>query len=496
MILSVTGNINRYYIQTLCMLFFPGAKFSPSEQITEETPIVDIVSQTSETGVTTTAVITVGDKTERHTHTENYSDTLSKDSTAKISAGIAMYVAGSRFFGVTPSWGILTGVRPAKFAAEMKRSGMKKDEIRKTLISQYYLNPKKSSLITDIAFNESRIIHSLEKRSCSIYISIPFCPSRCAYCSFVSYSTQRLLSMIPEYLDRLVVDVANILELAKSHSLRISTIYIGGGTPTILNEEQLDRLLGVIEEHIDVSALREYTLESGRPDTITAEKMRIARAHGVTRVCINPQTLNDDILREIGRRHTSEDFFRAYDIAKAAEIPVINTDLIAGLPGEKFESFSKSIDRVLRLKPENITFHTFCVKKSADVLRSDTDIYSRTGGDTGKSVDYSQIQAKAAGYIPYYIYRQKNTVGNYENVGFAVKGTEGLFNIFTMEEVHSILAVGAGAVTKLVAPDKKHIERLSMPKYPYEYLAMDKDSGPMEEYYKKVNDFFTEYYKK
>jgi len=198
----------------------------------------------------------------------------------------------------------------------------------------------------------------------------------------------------------------------------------------------------------------------------------VAAEHGITRVSINPQTLNERVLEAIGRRHTVEDFFRAFDIARASGINYINTDLIAGLPGDSFSSFSATVDKILEMRPENLTVHTFAVKKSADILNSGTEVYSRKGGDTSMCVDYSQLRAKASGYVPYYIYRQKNTVGNLENVGFALPGCEGLYNIFIMEEVHSIFAVGAGAVTKLVSDQGKRIERYFMPKYPYEYLDM------------------------
>jgi len=256
-------------------------------------------------------------------------------------------------------------------------------------------------------------------------------------------------------------------------------VYIGGGTPTILTEEQLETLLSTVAECTDVSALLEYTLESGRPDTITEEKMRLAKRYGVTRVCVNPQTLCNEVLRGVGRCHSAEDFYRSYDIARNAGIDCINTDLIVGLPGDTFENFSDSFERILELAPENITVHTFCVKKSAEILREGKRVYNLRGGDAGKCVDYSQIRAMEQGYAPYYMYRQKNMVGNFENVGFAKEGKECLYNIYMMEEVHSIFAAGAGAVTKLVdyaalqSGKKSVIERLFNPKYPYEYLAGD-----------------------
>ena len=264
--------------------------------------------------------------------------------------------------------------------------------------------------------------------------------------------------------------------------LKVKTVYIGGGTPTILDETQLKRLLSHIAECTDVSALSEYTLESGRPDTITAEKLAIAHQYGVTRVSVNPQTLCDELLYGIGRNHTVEEFYKAYDFAKSSGIRTVNVDLIAGLPGDNFKNFSASYENILKLRPENITVHTFCVKKAADVLRRNSKVYSVTGGDAGKCVDYSQIKALQNGYLPYYMYRQKNTVGNYENVGFSLEGHEGLYNIYMMEELHSIFAAGAGAVTKLVdntgnTANGKSIERLFNQKYPYEYLSEDRSEA-------------------
>ena len=279
----------------------------------------------------------------------------------------------------------------------------------------------------------------------------------------------------------------------KELGLRIATVYIGGGTPTILTADQLRVLLSKIAELTDVSALEEYTLESGRPDTITAEKMAVAKQYGVTRVCVNPQSMSDVVLENIGRTHTAEDFLRAFDIARNADIANINTDLIVGLPGDNFKTFSATFDKILSLRPENITVHTFCIKKAAEILRQGNNVYSLRGGDAGKCVDYSQLKAQEESYLPYYMYRQKNTVGNLENVGFSLEGAEGRYNVYMMEEVHSIFALGAGAVSKMVdyrpkVGGKPVIERLFYPKYPYEYLRDESTQDKMlamEEFYRR-----------
>ncbi len=468
--LFIKGDINSYYVQTLCMIFFPGAKFSQEEELTEDTDILDISVDNKEDGVYAVATMTSAGKSVTKDHFEPYREGVTKIRTSKIASGIAVLSAGEELFDITPPWGILTGVRPAKIALPYVEKNMTSVQIRETLCRDYFLNPKKAALLTDIAEKEASIIAKTPQRSCSVYISIPFCPTRCAYCSFVSYSTKRLLSMLDDYLARLHDDIDRTFNTIKRLGLKVVTVYIGGGTPTVLDPNQLSALLAKITSHVDPAELWEFTCEAGRPDTVTKEKMDVIKSFGVTRVSINPQTLNDMILESIGRRHTTEDFYRAFNIARESGIKYINTDMIAGLPGESFSSFSRSVDEVLKLRPDNVTFHTFCVKKASDFLRSGTDVYSRTGGETGKSVDYSQVAAGLQGYLPYYIYRQKNTVGNFENVGYALEGAEGLYNIYMMEEVHSVFSAGAGGMTKLVAGDKSAIKRAAMPKYPYEYL--------------------------
>ena len=490
MIVKTEGNINKYYVQSLCMLFFPGAKFAEGEEEAKGVPVVQVSLREAETGVEAFASIKLDTKMKTGSRFEKYKKTYTKNRTAKIAVGIAVFEAGKRFFGTVPPWGILTGVRPAKIAAEMLDSGMDFAAVKKTLEKEYFLNPKKSTLVTEIATVEKEIIDNTDKDACSVYISIPFCPSRCAYCSFVSYATPRLLSLIPDYLERLKSDIDRMFETIRKVGKKVVTVYIGGGTPTVLDEHQLEDLLSKIAENVDVSSLKEFTLEAGRPDTVTKEKLETAARYGVTRVSINPQTLNDNVLKQIVRKHTAEDFYNAYNIAKESGIKYINTDLIAGLPGDTFPGFSKTVDAILKLSPDNLTVHTFCVKKSADILRYNSDVYSRGGGDTPKSVSYALVKTKNAGYLPYYIYRQKNTVGNLENVGYAKPGSEGLYNIYMMEDVHTVFACGAGAVTKLISGGDKPMKRVAFPKYPYEYLDMCKEEGKIDGIFEEIIDYF------
>ena len=474
--------INKYYVQTLGMIFFPGAKFGENEEEDGTNTCIAVKTVEEETGIRAYATVTVDDKTEKSEYFAEFSADRTTERVLKLAIGGAVLAATSALVGYRPAWGMMIGVRPSKVASEMLEAGCSKTKVKKILNTDYLVIPKKAALATNIAVTEKNIVGDPSSKDCSVYISIPFCPSRCTYCSFVSYTSKRLLSLIPEYIQKLKSDIHSNFEIIRRLGLRVRTVYIGGGTPTILDEAQLRELLSFVASETDVSALDEFTLEAGRPDTITFEKFRIAKEYGVTRVSVNPQSLCNEVLCGVGRNHTAEQFYEAFEDARRAQIKTVNVDLIAGLPGDNFKMFSKTMDEIIALNPENITVHTFCIKKSAEVLRQNSHVYSARGGDAGKCVDYSQIKTQQAGYIPYYMYRQKNTVGNYENVGFSLPSHEGLYNIYMMEEIHSIFAAGAGAVGKLVdntgnCCNKREIERLFHQKYPYEYLVEDRNEA-------------------
>jgi oxygen-independent coproporphyrinogen-3 oxidase len=476
------------------MIFFPGSKFSKEAQDEEGSPALSLRLVEDADGCTAYAEMSADGKTERAEQYFAFSKEITKERTRKLAAGGAVMKAGEQLLGYRPSWGMMTGVRPSKLAMELLLKGKSPEETRQALVKEFFAIPKKAALATEVALRERRMLQQHSSKDCSLYVSIPFCPTRCAYCSFVSYTSQRLLSLIPDYLNALTQDVRAILQQIKTLGLNLKTIYIGGGTPTILEPDQLRILLSAIAQECDVSGLEEYTLESGRPDTITAEKFKVAKEYGIERVSVNPQTLCDEVLHRIGRSHTTDEFLRAFDIARQSGISCINTDLIVGLPGDTFGTFARSFDKIMELRPENITVHTFCVKKAADILRQNEDVYSRQGGDAGKCVDYTQICAPKGGYIPYYMYRQKNTVGNFENVGFSLPGYEGRYNVYMMEEIHSVFAAGAGAVTKAVeyAPDGSRAPQVSRffdHKYPFEYLR-DRESQ-----LKAKIDFMENYYR-
>ncbi|MBE6638011.1 MAG: coproporphyrinogen dehydrogenase HemZ [Ruminococcaceae bacterium] len=481
----IEGDINTSYVQSLALLFFPGMKFSQSEEESSEIPVAQVSVDRQEEGYHAKVSLSLLGNTTCGENTTPFDPLYSEERIKKIAVGAAFYDAGRKLLDYDPPWGILTGIRPAKIAGNLYKSLNNKLSVRRALTKDYLLSPKKSMLVTKVAVQEQKLLAKYGKDTCSLYISIPFCPTRCAYCSFVSYATPRLLSMIPDYLACLERDIADMIKVIREKGQKIVTVYMGGGTPTTLSAEQMEHLLSVIAQHVDIGSLHEFTVEAGRPDTITAEKLDAMKNQGVGRISINPQTLNDDVLRGIGRCHSADDFYRAYYLAKERTSFDINVDLIAGLPGDSFVSFSKTVDQIIHLAPENLTVHTLCAKKAADMLRRGFNVFTRSSAEAIKSVDYSQVAAMNAGYHPYYLYRQKNTVANLENVGFARPGHEGLYNALIMADEHDIYAVGAAAVSKVIGSDGK-IHRSSMPKYPYEYLQTEANTEEREMYFKNL----------
>lgn len=473
MIVKVNGNVKPYYVQTIAMIFFPGAKFPENEEITPDTVVLTLDMDENADGVRSFVTIAQGETSVSDGAEVLWSKSDDLDHVRKLSSGEALLKAGAKFTGYTPPWGILTGVRPAKVASELFERGYTPEEAAAVIAEEYFVTEKKSKLAAAVAASEAKLATDAARRECSVYVGIPFCPTRCAYCSFVSYTSPNLLKLIPDYLTALARDIDNIFSTIRELDMNVATIYIGGGTPTILTPDQLAFLLSKIREHCTSmgTCVREFTVEAGRPDTITADKLTTLARYGVDRISVNPQSLNDEVLKSIGRAHDTEMFFRAYETAKASGIRNINVDLIAGLPNDTVDSFRSTIDRIVALDPENITVHTFSVKRSAE-LRSE-GVFDRSGDIAAASVDYSQTVLPESGYLPYYMYRQKNTVGNLENVGYAKEGHEGLYNVYMMEEVHSIFAAGASAMTKFVSLPTEtgvRIERVAEPKYPYEYL--------------------------
>lgn len=368
----------------------------------------------------------------------------------------------------TLPWGRLTGIRPAKIARKLYESGLSEAEVTNKFLQYYEADNYRSRLAASVAKREIELMDGMYENGVSLYVGIPFCPSRCAYCSFISFSVEKTAELMEPYLAALQKEIESCAELLAKNNRTVETVYIGGGTPTTLSADSLDFLIKSLKSNFDLSKIKEFSVEAGRPDTITREKLEVLKSNGVTRISLNPQTTNPEVLKTIGRRHTVEQFFDSFSEARKMGFDNINTDVIAGLPGESVESFKKTIDDVIALEPKEITVHTMSLKR-ASVINQNIDGYSITEGSiVGEMLSYAAKKLDKFGFLPYYMYRQKNILGGYENVGFAKPNFECLYNVYIMEEVQSILALGAGGSTKVILPDD--IERIFNVKEPTEYI--------------------------
>ena len=363
-------------------------------------------------------------------------------------------------------WGILTGVRPLKIVSTGLKEGIPAEDLPGILSDEYRVSRQKAELACETAAAAEEIAATSTSDSCSVYISIPFCPSRCSYCSFVSQSIEKEQHLVGIYLVKLHEEIKKIAEIIDRQQLRLRSIYIGGGTPSVLSVKETEGLCRTINEYLRPDRAYEYSFEAGRPDTITLEKLLILKEAGVSRISINPQTFSDAILERIGRRHSSIEIYRAFEAAEAAGITNVNADLIAGLPTDSAGGFSDSLTRLISLKPASISVHTLTIKR-ASRLRNEGGEYPQ---DTGEMVQNAYDTLKSHQYRPYYLYRQKQTLENLENIGYSQKGYEGLYNVYIMDELHTILSAGAGGVTKIVDQRKNRIERVYGYKYPLEYI--------------------------
>lgn len=372
--------------------------------------------------------------------------------------------------GYTPKWGMLTGIRPSKLLRSLKEKYG--NENGKRMFSENYLVSKQKTELADSVANAEQKIISLSKPdSFSIYVSIPFCPTRCSYCSFVSHdmTAGTVKKLMPDYLDCLEKEIEYTAKIANELDLRLESIYWGGGTPTTLEADGIKRIMTAIAQSFDLSTLREYTIEAGRPDTVTEEKLKIMKAGGVSRISINPQSFSDNVLKAIGRRHTAEQTVTAFNMAREAGFDNINMDLIAGLPEDSLDGFRASLDRAVELSAENITVHTLALKRSS-YMGEQGRVQVQRALEASAMLDYTYSTLTDKAYYPYYMYRQSKTLGNLENTGYCKEGRECLYNIFMMEECHSVFALGAGGVTRLKEPQGEKISRIFNYKYPYEYI--------------------------
>lgn len=399
----------------------------------------------------------------------------------------SFYRAGIQYLGKKPAWGALGGIRPAKLMGRILDEGVSDAAAKTKFIELYDATPERTRLCLDAAKKAKKVEKTLENRDVCLYVGVPFCPTRCAYCSFVSQAVEKSMALMEPYVEALCRDIRATAEKVRQAKLRPISIYFGGGTPTTLSAEQLETVSCELERNFDLADCREITVEAGRPDTITEEKLRVLRAHNVSRVSVNPQTMRDAVLNAIGRRHTAADVLSALEKVRAVGGFEVNMDLIAGLPEDSVAGFAETLETVLSLGVENITVHTLSLKKGSRITLEGTRLPGEA--EVGEMLDLAEKKLRAAGYAPYYLYRQKFMSGGFENVGWCRPGTDNLYNICIMEELCGILSMGAGASTKMVRSGG-YLERFFAPKYPLEYInTIEKicnDKSKIVDFYKEA----------
>lgn len=474
MILYIDGHDYHYEMESLCDIFLPYEKVRVVYELPAEIDDNEIVAVTryqAEHGVGKLYAALKIDGKQIERQQEILIGGLEKEPFDKMCAvkmAVLLYHLFVELCDYTPKWGVLIGVRPIKLLRKLTEE-MGEEAAVSYFLDELLVSKEKTELSRQTMTNEWKILSLSKPESYSLYVSIPFCPTRCAYCSFVASSVQKTAALIPGYVQLLCEELRYTAQVAKDLGLRLETVYFGGGTPTTLSAEQLAMLLDTIRESFDLSTCQELTVEAGRPDTITADKLLAMRERGVTRISINPQTMNDEILRGIGRHHTAAQTAEAFWLARECGMDNINMDLIAGLPRESYESFCATIDQLTAMDPESITVHTLALKRSSDINQNGRKDFLNDADLAGKMLDYAQQSLTGHGYLPYYLYRQSRMVGNLENTGWAKPGFENRYNVYIMDETHTILACGAGAVSKIKDPYSNQLERIFNFKYPYEY---------------------------
>mgnify|MGYP004558394737 CR=1 FL=1 len=455
--LTLIGHEDRYAVEQLQMALFP------------ENPEGTAVSALSrgKTWLTATAKITLNGKT------VSAARRLKADEeTVRLRRRIlqqSYYLAAVQLLDRKPAWGALAGVRPTKITTKHLLEGGTPASADRLMRDVYYVTPERRQLAVDCSESTVKAVSLMDKDDLSVYVGIPFCPTRCSYCSFVSRTVGKKTDLLDKYLAALEWEIQVTARLMKESGKHLLTLYIGGGTPSILSTPQMIHLLDTLRESFDFSRCIEFTVEGGRPDTLDLEKLRAIREHGADRMSINPQTMEDSVLRACGRPHTGADVIWAYRQAEEAGFSAINMDLIAGLPTDDFDGFRRSLDAVAALNPANITVHTLALKKGADLFEKREGL--STAEEVSRMVDYSNAALRNLSYKPYYLYRQKYMSGSFENVGWSREGLDCLYNIYMMEELHTIVSLGGGGMNKVNLPDGT-LQRFHNPKFPEQYIEM------------------------
>ena len=455
--LTLIGHDDRYAVEQLLMALFP------------EDTRGEAVSTLHRGGtwLTASTAITLEGKTVRASRRLRASEESVRLRRRALQQ--SCYLAARKLLPEVPAWGALAGVRPTKITSKHLLEGGTEASADKLLKDVYYVTPDRRRLALDCSKSTVAAAKLLEPTDVSLYVGIPFCPTRCSYCSFVSRTIGKKTELLDPYLQALEAEIRHTGKLLADSGRKVRTVYIGGGTPTTLSTPQTAALLDTIRDHFDLSRCIEFTVEGGRPDTLNAEKLRAIRDHGADRMSINPQTMEDHVLRACGRPHKAEDVVRAYREAVDAGFRAINMDLIAGLPQDTVEGFRRSLDAVAALEPANITVHTLALKKGADLFEKRQQLPSFE--EAAQMVSYAGVTLRGLGYVPYYLYRQKYMSGSFENVGWSKDGLDCLYNIYMMEEVHTILSLGGGGMNKVNFPDGS-LRRFHNPKFPEQYIEM------------------------
>lgn len=475
--LYVKNHNFHFELENLTRLFFPNEKITVIRDFSEPQPPY-IYTEVSDKIIIS---VNIGSFNKSETAVKKLTD----DDNELVSAQL-LYKLLCDFTGLTQPWGILTGVRPVKLLRRLAEESSEEQAVKK-FEKDFFVSNEKIALSRETEHNERKILELSKPESFSLYVGIPFCPSRCSYCSFVMASNERAEKLIEPYTKLLCEEIKRTAEIANKLDLRLETVYFGGGTPTTLSAEQLDTVLRTVNKSFDMSTCREFTVEAGRPDTIDIAKLFALKENKVDRISINPQTVNDEVLKTIGRKHTAQQFFDAFELARKCGFDNINTDLIAGLPTDTPESFKNSLDLIVRLNAECITVHTLCMKRASRLTTEGVTLDLQQARDAREMLAYTQNILGQNEYIPYYMYRQSRMVGNLENVGWSKKGFESLYNVYVMDETHTILACGSGGVTKLKRNNPDYLERIFNFKYPYEYIdrfdeLIQRKSGIMQFY--------------
>lgn len=475
--LYVKNHNFHFELENLTRLFFPNEKITVIRDFSEPQPPY-IYTEVSDK---ITISVNIGSFNKSETAVKKLTD----DDNELVSAQL-LYKLLCDFTGLTQPWGILTGVRPVKLLRKLAEESNEEQAVKK-FEKDFFVSNEKIALSRETEHNERKILELSRPESFSLYVGIPFCPSRCSYCSFVMASIERAEKLIEPYTKLLCEEIKRTAEIANKLGLRLETVYFGGGTPTTLSAEQLDTVLRTVNKSFDMSTCREFTVEAGRPDTIDIAKLFALKENKVDRISINPQTTNDEVLKTIGRKHTAQQFFDAFELARKCGFDNINTDLIAGLPTDTPESFKNSLDSIVKLNAECITVHTLCMKRASRLTTEGVTLDLQQARDAREMLAYTQNILGQNEYIPYYMYRQSRMVGNLENVGWSKKGFESLYNVYVMDETHTILACGSGGVTKLKRNNPDYLERIFNFKYPYEYIdrfdeLIQRKSGIMQFY--------------